>query len=275
MLEEDIFFPGKSLDDDSDSNSDDDACPRLFPRDSSDLGKLHERDDTDVTITRSFESHGSGDDQTTTATASTLPETPSRSGSPSVDIEIDDFNGMDEARELISQVYIHYPELAQRKDESTKIVFPLQPAERPPLELKSTSAGNLLYKPKPASSAGSLLTSSAASVPPLDESIGNGNVRTTVARRRGYSLTAPTPVPAVVAPLSQNRSQIVINEMPSTQPPKSTSLLVRTVPTSPTNPRDHSLLDWIYTQMLESRFINTSPLALLANSLGLYFQGSV
>lgn len=279
MLEEDLFFPGKPLDDDYDSNSDDDSVFRLFPRNSSDFGKLHERDDTHANITRLFESHGSGDDQTTTATTSTLPETPSRSGSVSIDVDINNDNGMDEARELISQVYINYPELAQRKVENAKTVFPPRPASRPPLELKSTSHSNLSYKSKPESSAVSLQTSAAVSVPPPDEPIEKVHVRTTVARRRGYSLTAATPVPApVIAPRSQNRSQVVINAMPSTPPPpppKSTSLLVRTVSASPINPRDHSLLEWIYTQMLESRFINTSPLALLANSLGLHFKGSV
>lgn len=39
------------------------------------------------------------------------------------------------------------------------------------------------------------------------------------------------------------------------------------------NPRDHSLLERIYVEMHESRFINLTPLALLTNSLGLYFKG--
>jgi hypothetical protein len=52
-----------------------------------------------------------------------------------------------------------------------------------------------------------------------------------------------------------------------------TSFLLRTLPTPPINPRDHSLLENIYAQMLASRFINSSPLAILANSLGVYFKG--
>ena len=41
-----------------------------------------------------------------------------------------------------------------------------------------------------------------------------------------------------------------------------------------TDPRDHSLLEYIYNEMHASRFINLEPLALLTNSLPLYFTGA-
>jgi hypothetical protein len=47
---------------------------------------------------------------------------------------------------------------------------------------------------------------------------------------------------------------------------------LRPAPGAPLNPRDHSLLEFIYTEMHASRFINLSPLSLLANSLPLYFK---
>ena len=47
---------------------------------------------------------------------------------------------------------------------------------------------------------------------------------------------------------------------------------LRPAPGAPLNPRDHSLLEYIYTEMHASRFINLSPLSLLANSLPLYFK---
>lgn len=47
---------------------------------------------------------------------------------------------------------------------------------------------------------------------------------------------------------------------------------LRPAPGAPLNPRDHSLLEYIYTEMHASRFINLSPLSLLANSLPLYFR---
>jgi hypothetical protein len=44
---------------------------------------------------------------------------------------------------------------------------------------------------------------------------------------------------------------------------------------APLNPRDHSLLEHIYTEMHASRFINLSPLSLLANSLPVYFKSEL
>ncbi|KAI9465573.1 hypothetical protein BJY52DRAFT_593170 [Lactarius psammicola] len=41
---------------------------------------------------------------------------------------------------------------------------------------------------------------------------------------------------------------------------------------APLNPRDHSLLEYIYTEMHAARFINLSPLSLLAHSFPLYFN---
>ena len=43
-------------------------------------------------------------------------------------------------------------------------------------------------------------------------------------------------------------------------------------PGAPLNPRDHSLLEYIYTEMHAARFINLSPLSLLASSLPVYFK---
>ncbi|KAI0298803.1 hypothetical protein B0F90DRAFT_1818490 [Multifurca ochricompacta] len=46
----------------------------------------------------------------------------------------------------------------------------------------------------------------------------------------------------------------------------------RPISGAPLNPRDHSLLEYIYTEMHAARFINLSPLSLLANSLPVYFK---
>ncbi|KAF7422414.1 hypothetical protein PC9H_010570 [Pleurotus ostreatus] len=48
--------------------------------------------------------------------------------------------------------------------------------------------------------------------------------------------------------------------------------LLRTLPKPPANPRDHSLLELIYNEMHAARFINLSPLSLLANYLSLHFK---
>lgn len=41
----------------------------------------------------------------------------------------------------------------------------------------------------------------------------------------------------------------------------------------PPDPRDHTVLDTIYNEMHSERFINLSPLSLLANTVGLWFKG--
>ncbi|TFY52472.1 hypothetical protein EVG20_g10534, partial [Dentipellis fragilis] len=48
--------------------------------------------------------------------------------------------------------------------------------------------------------------------------------------------------------------------------------LMRPVAKAPQNPRDHSLLEFIYNEMHAARFINLSPLSLLSNALPLYFK---
>ncbi|EIW81029.1 hypothetical protein CONPUDRAFT_165259 [Coniophora puteana RWD-64-598 SS2] len=45
-----------------------------------------------------------------------------------------------------------------------------------------------------------------------------------------------------------------------------------TGPPPPPNPRDHTVLETIYNEMHASRFVNLTPLSLLANTMGLYFK---
>jgi hypothetical protein len=49
--------------------------------------------------------------------------------------------------------------------------------------------------------------------------------------------------------------------------------LVRTAPKPPVNPRDHTILETIYTEMHAMRFINLAPLSLLPNNLSTWFKG--
>ncbi|CAK5284078.1 unnamed protein product [Mycena citricolor] len=54
--------------------------------------------------------------------------------------------------------------------------------------------------------------------------------------------------------------------------PANVPFLHRPLAQAPPNPRDHSTLERIYNEMNASRFINLSPLSLLANLVGLYFK---
>ena len=64
----------------------------------------------------------------------------------------------------------------------------------------------------------------------------------------------------------------------ATTPPHTGSFvsspLVRTVPKVPLNPRDHVILETIYTGMHAKRFINLAPLSVIANGLSLWFKGT-
>lgn len=54
--------------------------------------------------------------------------------------------------------------------------------------------------------------------------------------------------------------------------PENPRMLYRPSPRTLINPRDHSLLERIYCEMHEARFINLTPLAILAAQLCLYFK---
>ncbi|KAK0459813.1 uncharacterized protein EV420DRAFT_1268944, partial [Desarmillaria tabescens] len=58
----------------------------------------------------------------------------------------------------------------------------------------------------------------------------------------------------------------------STETRNVSSFLTMPEPRAPANPRDHYLLQTIYNGMQASRFINLSPLSLLPNLLGMYFR---
>jgi hypothetical protein len=81
-------------------------------------------------------------------------------------------------------------------------------------------------------------------------------------RRRSSLNQAPPPPP----PISSSNEQH--DTITSLKAP-----VIRTTMLAPRNPRDHNLLNFIYDQMLASRFVNTSPLSVLANLVGLHFHG--
>lgn len=68
------------------------------------------------------------------------------------------------------------------------------------------------------------------------------------------------------------RSPPVAESVNGTGPSKVAPFLLRTLSKAPMNPRDHSLLEIIYNEMLASRFINISPLSLLTTYLEYHFK---
>jgi hypothetical protein len=271
MLEEDLFFPGKLLDDCSDSQGL--SSQQSSPRSSDISRKHHERGESDVTITRQL--HDSGDNLPISPMTSTPPVTPSRSGSPGDDVYIHDEGHRDEARDLLSQVYVDYSELARpKKVQITEATVPF-PRPSEPAQPQVKVPVHLPYRrghlPHPKKS--SKKSSSAVSL----EFTGDASKIRHGPRRRGYSLTSAPPLPHPdIAQRLQNRSQTALNDTSTSPsaPHHDFYFWLRTVPQPPVNPRDHSILETIYTHMLESRSINPSPLAILGSLLGLHFKGS-
>lgn len=100
--------------------------------------------------------------------------------------------------------------------------------------------------------------------------------RPPVPKRSTSTLSLPTPK-SIISPIfnpsarNANASHVPtpITPIDDLQPPD----LPSSLPKPPNNPRDHTILEMIYTEMLSSRFINMSPLSLLGNLLSLHFKG--
>lgn len=71
---------------------------------------------------------------------------------------------------------------------------------------------------------------------------------------------------------NQASPPVTSTPIPAPASPKAPFLL-RTPSRAVPSPRDHSLLEYIYYEMLSSRFINPSPLALLSTYLEYHFKG--
>ena len=96
-----------------------------------------------------------------------------------------------------------------------------------------------------------------------------------VPKRSTSTLSLPTPksvISPIFNPSARNANaphvHTPITPIDDLPPPDLPSALAK-----PINPRDHTILEMIYTEMLSSRFINMSPLSLLGNLLSLHFKG--
>ena len=247
MFEEDLFFPGqKAMDDDSDLDHTDTEQPPLSDSNYSE----------DCTDSSALSSLYDAPSPTHATSVTTSPARHSLSDSFEGEITSSKHTEEeDEAQDLLAQVIVDYGNLEQDHR----------------VDVKST---NRLSRP----------TSQLLVGNPIDEH-GDAALDT-----RGITETAPPPgltpgtrkFSVTGSEHAYASSQFQENshgsaEIPSPPPlnSKYSPFLLRTIPKPPTNPRDHSILEFVYNQMLGSRFINLSPLALLANSLGLYFKGSL
>ncbi|KAJ7819382.1 hypothetical protein B0H14DRAFT_3737686 [Mycena olivaceomarginata] len=253
LIEEDLFFPGKTLTDDDDSDSDAVSELRYAHNDSASDG--NDDDESVITGTGSGGSRVSydGSAPTPNTSLSGAAGTPPRTASPLPMIE-----------SLIQE------EIEEPAEEPT--------SQRAPVKKPSLGTGHPphhrhSYQPRvpsvshPASgSTSSLLASLGPGVVPVSPMVDRSR-----SKPRGYSTS-------VLASPPPNQHPSVLSLKPThsggdgTAKPAFSPFLLRTLPKAPPNPRDHSILEGIYNEMNATRFINLSPLSLLANLVGLHFR---
>ena len=96
--------------------------------------------------------------------------------------------------------------------------------------------------------------------------------RTTESAFAGYTLNTTT-YPISHIPTSPARPASLTYVDPIDQTLLDEVIFGKSKPRCVFDPRDHSLLEHIYTEMHAARFINLEPLALLKNSLSVIFGG--
>lgn len=209
----------------------------------------------------------------------TLPLNPSSSESssshPSESTKHVTFSNAEQSSDTVSQP----PAVESSPNNSDKPKYiPLVPphsrsAARPTLYVKTSSGSqsSITF----ASSVASLLGSIGQHPPSPTEDAVPGTRR----RRRSSGILGAT---NDIFPLglrsradsSGLQSQASVESLPTqnNKHPKSEPYFLRQY-TAPMNPRDHTILEAIYTEMLSSRFINISPLSILQNYLEYHFSG--
>ncbi|KAJ7069768.1 hypothetical protein C8F01DRAFT_1113905 [Mycena amicta] len=238
LIEEDLFFPGKPADDDADSDSDTLSEIRYARRDAD----TSDAEDTDSILTTSAGSRRSNETPNTSLGA--MPPTPPRTASP-----------------------LPIPGIQEQVIEETNEEQNPPPSQKPfPVASPAhPSHRHSSYQPR-IPSAPSSRPSTATSTTSLHPSTDRRG------KPRGYStstlVSSSNQHPSILAPQTSHPH---ISGGGAAKPTVSPFLL-RTLPKAPPNPRDHSLLEKIYNEMNAARFINLSPLSLLANLVGVYFK---
>ncbi|KAJ7927980.1 hypothetical protein B0H13DRAFT_1968850 [Mycena leptocephala] len=248
LIEEDLFFPGKKSGDDDDSDSDT----------MSELRYAHNDSDEDDESVITGSGGGSGGSRKSYDGSAPTPDTslgasftPPRTASPLPMIGASIQEEIEEVAEGPS------------KPPPKKSLPTAHPSHRHSYQQRIPSTGGR-PRPPPSASTTSLLGLGPAVVPPP--------MVERKAKPRGYStsmLVTPNHHPSVLSLQSGNHSPMSGSGMAK---PAVSPFLLRTLPKAPPNPRDHSLLEGIYNEMNATRFINLSPLSLLANLLLLIFS---
>jgi hypothetical protein len=108
-------------------------------------------------------------------------------------------------------------------------------------------------------------TSRSSISTPSDSVSTPSHTNTSSHRRTSFTPSSPS--------TSISMSSPQIPQFSPVKPSFSHPHLVRTAPKAPANPRDHTVLETIYNEMHASRFINLAPLSLLPSNLSTWFKG--
>ncbi|PFH46520.1 hypothetical protein AMATHDRAFT_69619 [Amanita thiersii Skay4041] len=273
LIEEDLFFPGKQIDSDSESEGEDESTKRTSWKPSSATTEEPYRAAHDAQLLVPPRTDDEFSTPTTIGSA-TLPPIPSRSGSP---IPIREA-AIAEADEPESDEQTRYTDLSKPSSSTTVSPHVVTPTpSRPSLHVKTNTLFNntsseqqqyhrqsrtFMTTGNPKRSVSTLsLPASKGTVSPTTGPNYSGETLHANPLSAGSNTSLP---PMPMTPLTPVHDSMQM-------PPQTTDLL-RTLPKPPHNPRDHTILERIYTEMLSARFINMSPLSLLANHLGLHFR---
>jgi hypothetical protein len=266
MVEEDLFFPGKHINEGSITDDFFSSITIDWNSTSSD-----HRNGFSPTHDDAFQS------ETPTTNTTLLPRTPSESSSPAHDPRSTE----KENEEVVNEDQISYhsfpsPSLPSLSVPTTfspttaaPITFPTMPKEPgPTLPLRRSTSRPLLsvqtepLYPESGTGPSGFGLSSISLSSAVNEAIMS---RTRSSSVQTSSVTGASSNPAA-APDSERKPK------PTTKP---SPILLKMLTQTPPNPRDHTLLETIWNEMLSSRWVNSSPLSLLKTYLEWHFHGTI
>ncbi|KAG2009833.1 hypothetical protein CC2G_012717 [Coprinopsis cinerea AmutBmut pab1-1] len=282
MVEEDLFFPGKPVEHDDDETDMGSALSR-----SSSIASTNGRRDREVpAVIQEADGSEEGWLQPTSPNADSLslatptpmsafPRPSSRPGSPKLQIitNLSKDGVPDDKNDIRSEVSTTPP--GSPKGYITLIPPHSRSTARPLLYVKPQSGPyNHQFPstspPKPSSTFTNSAVSLLNSLTNHSHSDSDNQANLLFRRRRSSTNLASCNNSTYSGHAGHGPHHTPDSQIPET--PKIPPFLLRTPAKAPNNPRDHSLLEYIYNETLSSRFINTSPIALLATYLEYHFK---
>ena len=265
MIEEDLFFPGKNI------NEEDSLTDDFLSSISSHWNSTSSEHSNGFPIAKD-EAFEPGSPETPTTNTTILPQTPSRSISPAPRLarKENDEVTLNEEQSLISYDSYHSPSLPTisvpvtiAPTNSTRITFPTISTESGPIApLRRSSSRPLLSVQNDSSEFGLTGTNPAGFGSSLSSAIGSMNKA--LSRIRSSSTDAK--------PGASSLNSDSEPKPPTTRP---SPLLLKELTETLVNPRNHTLLETIWNGMLTSRWVNPSPSKVLKTYMEWHFIGTV